>query len=90
MKPMTEPTVAPTIIPTLVAVGAIKGHAVITPKHINKELTKTTKSLILHTGNDLQVDEAGLESGRVAGCAHVLPRHVTAQVAQLQGAGLII
>lgn len=44
----------------------------------------------LRTGDDVQVDEAGLRAGGVTGCAHVLPRHVTAQVAQLQGARLLI
>lgn len=42
MKPITEPTVAPTIIPTLVATGRIMGQTMITPKHINKELTRQT------------------------------------------------
>lgn len=35
---------------------------------------------LLRTGDNLQVDEAALGPSGVAGCAHILPRHVAAQV----------
>ena len=49
-----------------------------------------SECVCVRTGDDLQVDDAAFFPCGVAGGTHVLPRHVAAQVGQLQNACYLV